>query len=276
MTTKLVDGDRELNVDDEDIWLDELDLGFPAVRAVVQDRPQADGESDQTAHHGGRAVSMKLRLVPVTRTLTALLDDLMYFCHPGRRPVLVFEHDGSERQITLRADQQSAPITSPNSQAVQVAWRAPTGRILSSTEQVSAANPDAGEPGRAYDLTFDRDYPDSVGIGRITVTNAGTTAADPIIRIFGPCTDPRIANETVDKALEFTGLTIAAGDYLELDPAHRTARLNGLASSSRYGFLNFDTSEWWSLEPGDNTIRFYPVTSSPPSQAQVRWHDAYL
>lgn len=45
------------------IWYTSLDLGYPAVRSVTQEMPQADGVLDQTMYAGARAVSLGLKIL---------------------------------------------------------------------------------------------------------------------------------------------------------------------------------------------------------------------
>jgi phage-related protein len=50
-----------------------------------------------------------------------------------------------------------------------------------------------------------------------SATYAGSFLSYPIIRITGPITDCIITNTSTGEILDFTGLTIAAGDYREID-----------------------------------------------------------
>lgn len=268
----------------EGVSLATLDLGFPDVRDVEYPRADQDGSDDETAYIGPRVVSVTLDLFNAVELVGYYLDRLRSFCAPNLRPSLIFKLAGQdERSALLRTTQQSAPLGLPRRSTVGVGaqWRCPDGILVSTLGQLVAVNP-AGttEPGRAYDLTHDRVYP-TAAIGGQLVTVGGTVNAAPVIRIFGPCTNPRVENVTLGRKLEFTasgGLAIAAGDYLELNVRNRTARLNGSAAvgDNRYKYLNFAVSKWWTLAPGDNVIRYYPVTSSAPSVAELAWNDAWL
>ena len=67
-------------------------------------------------------------------------------------------------------------------------------------------------------------------------------------------------NQTTGERLVFTGLTLLAGDWLEIDCRERTIRLNGLPAQSRYSLLDFPASSFLRLLPGVNTVRYYPVS----------------
>ena len=52
----------------------------------------------------------------------------------------------------------------------------------------------------------------------VSITYAGDVDSSPHrIRIMGPVTDPVITQKTTDEVLDFTGVTIAAGEYYDID-----------------------------------------------------------
>ncbi|MCW3038473.1 MAG: hypothetical protein JWM31_378 [Solirubrobacterales bacterium] len=276
---RLVNGSSTLELTRETGYrVQKLDIGFPTVRPVSQGRTDRDGEDDTTELHGASAVSMDIKLFPTTTlTLTEILDSLRAFCHPKIRPYLVVERDGVERRIMLRADQQSAPITNPFVTEVQVAWRAPDGVEEAVTEEVGLANAVASAAaGRSYPRTYPLTYPASSAVGSVTVTNSGTVPVLPVLRLYGPCTNPRVENQTTGEQMVFSGLTIAAGDYLEIDSKNATIRLNGLSNQSRYNLLSFAVSTFPHLEPGLNTVRYYPVSFSTGARLEVRYRSAWI
>lgn len=274
---RLEDGPRTLDLRSAGYKVGRLDIGFPTVRQSTQPRPDADGEDDSTAHHGAAAVAMDITLVPGEKTLAALLDALRAFCHPRARPYLIVDRDGQQRRIRLRADQQSAPLTDPFHQQVQAAWRAPDGVLESAGEQIgtSAAVP-AGEGGRAYPRLYPLDYADASPVGSVSVSNDGNAPVPPVLRLYGPATDPRVENQTTGERLVFSGITLSAGDWLEVDCREKTIRLNGLPEQSRYARLDFTASTFPRLEPGVNTVRYYPVSFGDGARLEVRFRSAWL
>ena len=296
---RLVDGERVLLLDsDAGYRVSQLDVGFPAARVVTQPRPGRDGEDDTTGLHGASAVSMSVMLVPGAKTIVALRDALRSFCHPGARPFLVLDEDGTQRRIRLRADQQTAPIVSPTHQEMQLSWRAPDGVVESAAEQIGTAEATtAALGGRFYDRTYPMAYTSrpseggtygttypatypvdevSVPVGSVTVRNDGNVPVLPLLRLYGPATEPRVENQLTGERLLFTGLTIAAGDWLEIDCRTSTIRLNGLESQSRYARLDFAASSFLRMLPGANTIRYYPVTFDAGARLEVRYRSAWL
>jgi hypothetical protein len=274
---RLEDGARVLDLRGAGYKVGRLDVGFPTIRPVTHARPDEDGELDTTALHGAAAVSMDLMLIPGALTLTALLDELRSFCHPASRPYLVVERDGQQRRMRLRADQQSAPITTPMYQQVQAQWRAPDGVWEALAEQIGTSDAvTAGSGGRSYPRTYPLTYAESSPVGAVTVGNDGNVAVRPLLRLYGPSDGPRVENQTTGERLIFTGLTLLAGEWLELDCMEKTARLNGLANQSRLAQLDFLNSTWLRLLPGMNTVRYYPVSFGDGARLEVRFRPAWL
>lgn len=255
-----------------------LEVGLPAVRAESSPRAGRDGEDDTTSLHGAAAVTLALTLTPSRgRPLTRLLDDLRSFLHPAARPFLVVERDGEQRRVRLRADTLSAPLEDPTHQRVQVAWRAPDGVMEALAEQVGVANAvQDAEAGIRFDITFPWTFPASSAAGSVTVVNPGTVAVRPLLRLHGPYTDPRVESQTTGQRLIFTGLSVAAGDWLEIDCRESTVRLNGLREQSRYSRLDFMASEFLALVPGINTLRFFPVSFAAGARLEALYRPAWI
>lgn len=88
-----------------------------------------------------------------------------------------------------------------------------------------------GGGSEAFDIPLD--IPWAIGTSSIsqtkTIAYAGTWRSNPIIRIVGPATDAKLENLTTDEKIDFTGTTIAAGKYYEID--------------TRYGFKTVTDSD---------------------------------
>ncbi len=287
---RLVDGANELvfvcgaaGEPDSGVILGDLDLGFPEVRDVVEPRPAADGTYDLTRFHGDRAVTASVTVLAAGGLSAAsVAQQVRGWCHPARRPYLHWVEQGQpEKRMMVRASGVSAPllIEDRTAVAVQLGWRAPGGRADSVEEHTVTLNPAGAEEGRTYPLVFARAYPLSTGVGTVLVDNAGNADAYPTIRIFGPVSGPRVENRTTGERVEFTvALNILAGEYLDVDLYARTAQMYGSAtvSDSRLSRLNFTRSSWWSLVPGPNAVRFYPLSAGAGAQARLVWRDAWL
>lgn len=259
-----------------------LDLGDAAVRDVSEEVPDADGTIDTTTLTGARAILLSVRLLLRDVDDRAELERrLRAFTNARLRPVMTISRAGwADRRVVLRRLDFSSPIEQPFFQDITVQWVAPLG-IFESAGEPHIANVYAVAPGvaagRTYPLTFPRFYPPSPVLGSAILVNAGDAEAYPVIRIYGPVTDPVLDNNTQSRSLVFAGITLAADEYLEIDVRHKTIRLNGDVAEPRYNWLSFPVSRWWSLSPGSNSIRFHPATLvEGVTVAQVIWRDAYL
>lgn len=268
----------------------DLDLGFPLVRTVSSPAPDADGEIDTSELSGARVVTLGLRVRPDGASRWATTQALKAYLNPRLRPTLFVEFDGSpELMLTLRASNLTDRwVPSTNGKYDLVAqWVCPSGIIESAELHSGIIRPGAGGvDGIEFASTIEFgptvEFPFVEPIGTSLVTNEGDRNAYPVIRAFGPFGDEgnasdetEIGNVTTGKTLVFAGLGISAGDYLEIDFRNRTILVNSLATQSRYQYLTFPDSSWWSLAPGVNEVSFRPDTFSGNAQAVVYWRDAY-
>lgn len=93
-----------------------------------------------------------------------------------------------------------------------------------------------------------------------SVDVAGTECACPTITMFGPSTDPRVANLTTGEEVRFNG-TLGPGQVVVIDGAEGTATIDGVTSAAHLvtGDLPF------CLPPGLNTLRMTAFSGGGPS-----------
>jgi hypothetical protein len=275
VTARLEVGADTLELSEANGWfVQSLDVGYPVVRQVVDNRADADGTYDSTQYFGARTVSMVVRALGDRR---AAFETLSKFLRPSTRPVLFFTVDGTERQITLRPNARSAAFTgTPNSQEFLAQWVAPSGLIeaVSDTVAVTQAS-SGGEAGRTYDLTFDRVYAATSPVGSVSVTNSGTGFCCFRAELFGPCTNPTLENLTTGEQLRFV-TTLTAGQWLEVNTRDRTVRLNGLVSQNRYNTLDFSVSKWFQIPPGVSLLRYSPDSITAGAFARVSFRSSWI
>jgi hypothetical protein len=279
---ELVAGDRVMLLRPRDgIGTVELDWGFPEVRAQVQNRTDNDGSIDTTEYFGASAVSMTLKLYR-PGTTRAIIDELNSFRHPALRPYLVVDDDewSQPRRIMLRADQQAAPIAAGQGalRQVQVGWKAPDGvwETNDLVEELVTADV-SGTTGRSYPRVHPWSYTTSMASGATTVTNLGGTPSHFHARLYGPCSAPSLINLTTGQQLTFTsGLVLSAGEYVEISTRDQTAYLLSISSASRLTLLNFDLSNWWRIEPGEQQVRYAPDDVAAGAAAVITYRPAWL
>lgn len=142
-------------------------------------------------------------------------------------------------------------------------------RIYAATESTDSTTIAAAAGGRQYDRTYNVTYGASAG-GFLVLTNDGNFPSRPFATITGPASNPRIENVTTGQTMRLA-LTVAAGDFVEVDFDARTIMLNGTAS--RYSSLTA-ASEWWELAPGNTEVRFRADDTG--GELDISWRSAWL
>lgn len=257
-----------------------LDLGDPETRSNMQNAPSADGALDFTEFIGARTITLGLELVEVGFTMWNMLARIRSFQHPRKSVQFLFQMDNVSPlvKVDVRRISWAGSINSVYVQNPILQWTAPKGVFEAYNPTITNIFPGTGgvDAGRVYNLTFDRAYPPAPISGSGTVTNLGNMDAYPFLRVYGPCTDPVIYHLTSGQRLAFVGLTINAGEFLEIDTRYRTIRYLGDPADSRYNKVNFAISNWFELVDGINNLRFVPATFSPGSLLEVTHYNTYL
>ena len=123
-----------------------------------------------------------------------------------------------------------------------------------------------------YSQTLDsEDITFAAGSG--SLSNGGNAATYPTIRIYGAVTDPVITNSTLDKTISLSGITIADGEYIDINMLNET--VIDQAGVNKYGYI--DSDDFWWLVEGNNSI----VISGTPGGSGDRkvtfsWRDGYI
>lgn len=284
---RLVDGSRELVLHPSlDYVPQRITVSSPAMREVAEPRTDDDGETDTTQMFGSRVVSLELAVIDERTPTEVLIDQLKMFLHPRSRPFLHVTDDGwsEERRIRLRVDQWDEPYegyAASHTRPVQLQWKAPDG-VWESAEStpVTVAADVSQDVGMSFPATFPVAFSATQAAGATVVGNLGSIPAHFRARLYGPCIGPRLVNETTGEEIAFTSdLSLAAGDYLEVDTRERTAFLtvNGSSSQvSRLSSVDFAVTSWWRLEPGSQVIRYAPPLASAGAAAVIDYRACWL
>jgi len=118
--------------------------------------------------------------------------------------------------------------------AYDPSWYDPTMQVLS-----------FGLGGGGDAFTVPMSVPHGVGASTIdmtqAITYAGTWLSHPLIRIRGPITDLIIQNTSTDEKLDFTGTTIADGDYYDIDCRYGHKTVTDASGVSKIDKLTSDS-----------------------------------
>ena len=273
----------------------ELDLGYPEVRDVVNNRPIQDGLDDRSRYFAGRQITANITAWPGGQVP---LDDIPAlfgpYMSPANRPELHYTklsaEDAERVIVNLRAAAFSSPMGSPSKREMQLQWIA-SDPLLRDTviKSVSAWPGTAGSPGRTYPLGFNRVYPPGTG-ARVTgfPVNNGDVPVAPLIRIYGPITYPQLFFVNTGKGgnlnqnysfLFGPGTVIGAADWIEVDCNAKTVLLDGDPTRPIQDQVNFQGSQWPYILPAsgwDSAVNLNGTSTSGVTQAEVIWQDRFL
>lgn len=124
----------------------------------------------------------------------------------------------------------------------------------------------------------------SVMSGAQVITYLGDWLTYPTIRLTGPMTDPIVTNTTTGEVLNFTGTTIAIGEYLDIDLSYGAKTVRDSNGVNQIAAL-VSTSDLgtWHLAAGSdassslaNTITITASATSSVSAVRLTFYTRYL
>jgi phage-related protein len=90
--------------------------------------------------------------------------------------------------------------------------------------------------------------------------------------LIGPVVNPRLENISTGETLYFEG-ELGVGDELTVDSLNRSIVLNG--NASRYSWLAVG-SQWFSLAPGETSIRYAGSTVGAGARYAIAFESAWI
>lgn len=266
--------------------LESLDLGYPAVREDSNVLPARHGMADYTRWFGERAVTITGALVPSSAggSRQKAWHALAPFLDPAARPVLTYQVDAdvSPRTMTLRAALLTGPFAHRAVSKVALGFKAADPLAYDATQRQAIAYP-GGAAGRVYNLVPNRRYP-AGGSSVANCFNYGDFDALPVVRIYGPITDPLVMFTPTTGAagsfMQMPGYVIGGGHYVELDSTRRSAYLDGDPAQSVLSYVKPPAGGWPRIIPGAPSAFTYLQLAGTGYGAQTQviasWADPYL
>ena len=290
----LPDG-RAIALDDVDSGyaMTELDLGYPAPREVVSNKPDQDGVDDRTVYFGSRVVTAK---ITSWQGGSMLIDDIARAFAPfmdiRQRPTLHYTEDSlkAERYIRLRPSDWAAPMGIPPSRDLQLSFVASDPVMWDPTVHTATAwSGSSTSGGRTYPLTFNRIYPPGGGSPvNGVIQTAGDVPARPVLRIYGPITNPMVVMENITPGSGVLGpwlnmffinsFTIAAGHFVEVDYMRKTILIDADPKQPAYQNVDWNQSSWGAIPvaPSTTYLSLMGSTTTSISQVVATWQDGFL
>lgn len=239
----------------------------PGLISADRERLRRHGETPGDNFLGARYVTLGFRVEGSTIAETHDLSDALsaafrpdqdeqpwVFCLPGvagsgvrrisARPIEFEEPTELEYRVGILSGAAQFKATDP--------------RIYDNTETAQSVSLPTSTGGLTWPAVWPAVWSATTQSGSMTVVNSGNFSAPWSARIDGPCDTPRIVNVTTGQFLEFT-LTLAAGEWLDVDSDARTVVFGGTAS--RYSTIAAG-STWWDFEPGNTEIAFRASTTT--------------
>lgn len=129
--------------------------------------------------------------------------------------------------------------------------------------------------------------PFSVGASVMSVSQVITYTGDwlsyPLIRLTGPMTDPVVRNLTTGEVLDFTGSSIASGDYWDIDLSYAAKTIVDSAGNNVPSLLDgSDLATFHLAAPTDasgsfaNTLTITASGTNSQSTMRVQWYNRFV
>jgi hypothetical protein len=286
----LVLGNQSIQLEDRaaGYLLSSLDLGYGSPRVVDNNRPDADGVDDRTQFQGGRVVSADLTALT---DLGARVDEVALSFGPymqaSQRPVLHYVLDAGsnpERTLTLRPDGYAFKIEDTGERDIHLQWVAPDPIAYDPISKLATAWAGATvQHGRQYPLSFPRTYASGPGGVRVDAVFSvtGDYPAQPVIRIYGPITNPRVLFAPNGGGLGPQiplKYQIGGGQHVTVDTKAHTVYLGEDSTASLLSAVDWVNLWWPVLTPQISpiTMILQGTNTTGLSQAQATWTEGYL
>jgi hypothetical protein len=265
-----------------------LDLGYPEVREVLNNRPDTDGAVDRTAYMGARIVNAEIKAeAGAGARIDDIADNFAPFMVPSARPVLHYILDrpgAAERILTLRGAGYAWPIQGDVERDIQLQWKAADPIIRDPTVQtVTALAGAAAGSGRTYPLIFSRTYPLGGGSpSTAVISSPGDVPVRPVLNIYGPVSGPVVTFTpsvgAVSRVQFVPAFRIDQGHYVQVDTVAKTAYLDGPGGASELAWLDWFNTAWPVLPtlPATTTMGMTGGSTTGVSQVQAVYQDGYL
>lgn len=252
--------------------------GVAPVRSVVTDRAQADGAFVRSRYTTSRTLTVECEIVDSTvEAAMDVFDTIAGAIHNSvnNDRTLRWRRDTSGQQLEAAvrlADFQPVVFTGGAPFVTfQASFIASDPRVYDQTlVTATGAALATAAGGKTYTYAYNRTYNPSSG-GTVSYTNAGSVPTPPIIRVYGYCSSPQVVLSG-DTRLVFTG-EVATGDYLEIDCAARTVRLNG--TTSRLNLLDPVSSTFFELPVGSGTVQLLASNFNGNARADLLYRSAF-
>lgn len=257
-------------------------VGISPTRDLVRPRPQAHGSINDTRYTDGSTIVLEGECFS-----TAGIEDAFAEFRAVVKPMLQTLDTapallkwregttGNQLQKLVKLASDVDPILSES--APVIAWQAqfhaqdPRAYDQTLVTQTGIALSALGG-GLTFNASFNWLFVSSGG-GTVSFTNNGNRPTSPVFRIYGNVVDPQIVLLTTPQKRIVLKGTVNTGDYLELDAAARTIKLNG--TISRLNFLDAANTQWFDLPAGTSNLQLVAASFDGSARLDILARSAY-
>lgn len=271
-----------------DGWDDGVD-----VRVDSAPRPSQDGEKAYNLKLGGKSFTIEGILLGATYDdFYARAKSLAALLIPSQAEAVVKVPDPS---VTVRDSVYSDGMVGYHrasarvvaalvwgervgkfGQSFQVAFRQSDPRRYADQAQTPSTGAVVTSGGFTSPITSPLSAGDPASAGAISYVNGGNYETPFVARIYGPVTNPQIADSSGAWKIAFSGLSLMSGEYVEVDMLNRTALVNADATRNVFKFVDFTATTWGFLRAGASTVTLTGVGLADPAYLQITARDAYI
>jgi hypothetical protein len=263
-------------------------LGMAQIEDFEEQGPQQHGNTITQRRLRARAVALELGMeVLDSADYWTRRDLLMRVFYPMQQMQLRLTlPNGDQRQIDVYTEALPIPAQDRNGTLIKT-WatlKAPDPSFYSFEGTTLNFGVGAGSGGFVVPMPV----PFAVGSSDVDQTLAlaydGSWLSQPhSIHITGPITDCVITNESTGEKLDFTGTTIAAGDYYEIDCRYRYKSVLDSSGVSRIDKLTGDSDlSTFHIAPhpdvpgGINSLRVTGSAANSNTEVSITFYTRYL
>lgn len=276
-TIQAADGTSITFNDGAGLILEEV-TGFdsPDVRQNVSTLPEQDFAVAGAFYYGARPVTLRGKITNQASAAVrnVLVASLQQASRGLRQDTTILSAPSGMPTMQVTGRVQNLRITGGYVKDFLISFVCADGRIYSQAIHQTSGAGQAATSGAGFPLVFPVDFGGGSGATvTVTVTNAGNFDAPPVVRVSGPLTNPTVRNTTSGYSWYLDNVTLASGEYVDVDMLNRTVTKND--GSNLYANVRFPNSWWWTLQPGANTVELRSSSVSTTAGLTVSYRDVW-
>lgn len=227
--------------------------GSPKPTLNVVQRPRSDGGWGGNSYLSPRTITLDGTVIcPDPSLLEDAIDRLNAAVTLAPTTLTVWKNGVARTATVRRQDEVLVSQTGDRAASWSIQVVAADPRKYAAPTSASTGLP-SSSGGLTWPITFPAMWSGVVNSGTVSIPNIGNYPAPVTIRVFGPIVGPIITHIGSGSQLVFSSsLSMAAGEFLDIDMDNRSVMAQGQAS--RAGYIT--SRGWFAADPGTNEYSF--------------------